>query len=342
MTRPTVHDIARVSGVSLATVDRVLNARPGVRAVTIARVQDAITEIGYVRDAAAANLARQRSFTFVFVLPDVASGFLRAMRAEITDGMPHQNLDRVVIRLVDVPPHDPQAMVATLDALAAEGVDGVAVMAPETPQTRDALRRLRAAGTRVVTLASDLPASDRDHFVGVNNVAAGRTAGVLMGRFLGPQPGRVIVLAGSMLARDHAERRLGFDRVIQTDFPQLHVLPSLEGRDNADIIAAILPAALSAHPGVRGIYAIGAGNRGLIRTLHAMGLARDLVVVAHELSPPARLALEDGTFDAVITQDVGHMVRSAIRVLRAYAEDRAIIVAQERIRIDIFLRENLP
>ena len=35
--RPTVHDIATEAGVSLATVDRVLNRRPGVRAVTRAR-----------------------------------------------------------------------------------------------------------------------------------------------------------------------------------------------------------------------------------------------------------------------------------------------------------------
>ncbi|MEL6316609.1 MAG: LacI family DNA-binding transcriptional regulator, partial [Pseudomonadota bacterium] len=37
MSRPTVHDIARVAGVSLATVDRVLNERPGVREKTIVK-----------------------------------------------------------------------------------------------------------------------------------------------------------------------------------------------------------------------------------------------------------------------------------------------------------------
>ena len=36
--RATVHDVARAAGVSLATVDRVLNGRPGVRAITAEKV----------------------------------------------------------------------------------------------------------------------------------------------------------------------------------------------------------------------------------------------------------------------------------------------------------------
>ena len=66
--KPTVNDIARVAGVSLATVDRVLNRRPGVRAVTVQKVHKAIDERGYVRDTAAANLARKRVYNFLFVL----------------------------------------------------------------------------------------------------------------------------------------------------------------------------------------------------------------------------------------------------------------------------------
>ncbi|MGO7428896.1 LacI family DNA-binding transcriptional regulator, partial [Rhizobium ruizarguesonis] len=48
--RPTVHDIAAAAGVSLATVDRVLNQRPGVRNVTREKVETAIRELGYARD----------------------------------------------------------------------------------------------------------------------------------------------------------------------------------------------------------------------------------------------------------------------------------------------------
>ena len=60
------------------------------------------------------------------------------------------------------------------------------------------------------------------------------------------------------------------------------------------------------------------------------------------LSDANRKALIRGTIDAVINQDPGHEVRSAIRVLIAKADNVPLIEAQERIRIDIFLRDNLP
>ncbi len=65
-------------------------------------------------------------------------------------------------------------------------------------------------------------------------------------------------------------------------------------------------------------------------------------VIAHELTRHTRAALNDGLIDAVLNQDAGHEVRSAIRVLKAKADGVAVIDAQERICIDIFLKDNLP
>ena len=45
--RATVHDVARTAGVSLATVDRVLNGRPGVRPETAVRVESAIKALDF-------------------------------------------------------------------------------------------------------------------------------------------------------------------------------------------------------------------------------------------------------------------------------------------------------
>ena len=60
------------------------------------------------------------------------------------------------------------------------------------------------------------------------------------------------------------------------------------------------------------------------------------------MTPYAREALHAGTMDAVITQNVGHVVRSALRVLRAKTDRVPINLSQEQIRIEIVIRENLP
>ncbi len=56
---------------------------------------------------------------------------------------------------------------------------------------------------------------------------------------------------------------------------------------------------------------------------------------------PAR-ALLDGVADAVINQDAGHELRSAFRLALARLNKERVVFDQERIRIDIFVKENLP
>lgn len=341
MSRPTVNDLAKAAGVSLATVDRVLNARPGVRDQTIRRVNEAIKQIGYVRDVTAANLARQRRYRFAFVLPEAPGEFVSLLRAAVREAAVSSIVDRTDLTVVSVPPDDPHVLVKALRRLGAQEVDGVAILAPETPHLRDEIAHLKEKGVAVVALVSDLPHTDRDHFVGIDNIAAGRTAAVLMGRFLGRSEGSVLVLASSMQAISNAERRLGFDQVMAEQFPGIEVLPSLEGHDDPDIIRRVVSNLLDARPDAAGIYSVGTGNGVLIDILKQRDIGQDIVVIGHELTRNTSRALNDGVFDAVISQNVGHIARSALRVLRAKTDGIGILPAQERIRIEIILRENL-
>ena len=336
-----MNDIARVAGVSLATVDRVLNERPGVRSATIEKVRKAITDLGYVRDTAAANLARRRVYNLLFVLPDTPNEFVVALKNQIADQALKSVNERTRISVTSVAPFEPEDLVKVLDRVDPLEIDGVAVFGPETPSVRDAVKRLRDRGVAVLALVSDLPSSERDHFVGIDNISAGRTAAQLMGRFIRGS-GKILVITGSRLARDHLERRQGFDLVMAEDFPRLDVVASIEGRDDPSIIYGLLPEVFASYPDLRGVYSSAAGNAGLIKYLSEHKPTEDFVVIAHELTPMSRRALQDGTFDALINQDTGHIVRSAVRILRATADNVPFNMAQERIRIDIYLKENIP
>ena len=341
MAKPTVHDIARKAGVSLATVDRVLNARPGVRGETVARVQRAVDDLGYVRDINAANLARQRHYRFVFILPEGDTQFLDALEAAVKQAAPGLIDRRCDIEVIRTSFTEPQALAGIEDQITRSMADGVAIMGRETPDIQGLIARLKSRGTSVATLVTDQPNSQRDYFIGIDNVAAGRTAGVLLGKFLGATGGKIAVLVNSIQSRDMIDRRSGFEEVMSSRFPALHVLPSLEGHDDRETVASVLSECVNREGPLVGVYCAGAGTRGVTRVIRDRGLSKSVVVVAHELTPHCRAALVDGTIDAVITQNVGHLARSAIRVLRAKCDQSEIIESQEKIRIEIAIAENL-
>ena len=111
------------------------------------------------------------------------------------------------------------------------------MVATDSPDVRAAVDRLVRERIPVVTLVSDLTGSQRHHFAGIDNIAAGRTAASLMGRFLaGRERATVAVLAGSMLVRDHRERLEGFRKRHGRDFADLAILPVIEGQDDPDVV----------------------------------------------------------------------------------------------------------
>lgn len=339
--KPTVHDIARTAGVSLATVDRVLNDRPGVRARTRERVMEAMNALGYVRDVGAANLARGRLYQFDFLLPDNDNTFMLNLRAEVALATERALAERILINLVPVPAFDEAALVCALDASTARKPDGVAFVAVDTDPVRAACARLHEQGIHAVTLVSDLGHSAREHYVGVDNNAAGRTAARLLGLFANGTDGVIAVVAGSLRVRDHRERFEGFCTAMTEDFPQRRILPVLEGLDEDARVERLVGALLAERDDIAGLYSLGAGNGGLFRGLAAHRGKRPLVI-AHERDEATSRALEQGLVHAVLAQDAGHEIRSAIRILKASADRLSIVPGQEHIRIEIFLKDNLP
>ena len=341
MGKTTLQDVAREAGVSLATVDRVLNGRAGVHARTVQRVQSAIERLNYQPDRLASRLARARDYRFEVILPAGANEFMRMLEAEFRITADRYVHERVRISITHVDVFDGEALAAALERLPTE-LDGVALVALDHPAVTEAVNGLVERGVVVVTLVSDLPGTRRAHFIGIDNYAAGRTAATLLGRFLGHRSGKVGLIAGSLSLRDHIERQYGFEQVIAREYPDLVLLPLREARDDDARVRDVAGGLLAEHDSLVGIYNVGAGTPGIVAALEESGRARDIVFIAHELTPFNRRHLVRGTIDAVINQDAGHMARSAARILLASREAMPIIAGQERIRIDIFIRDNVP
>ncbi|WP_171124715.1 MULTISPECIES: LacI family DNA-binding transcriptional regulator [unclassified Ruegeria] len=339
--RPTTKDLAKAAGVSLATVDRVLNNRPGVRKKTVKAVNEAIDKIGFVRNLSAANLAKSKRYRFRFMLPRRGDLFISELRERISETDRGLAAEGIEISHQEISQADPHLIARTLLKLSPDKVDGIALMAPESPQVRDAAIRLQEKGVQVVHLISgQLEMSDMD-FVGIDNRAAGATAARLIGRFICGRQGKVMVVSETMNARDSLERRHGFDQVLKQDYPNLIALPSLETHGDQSRAQEIVLNTLRNNQDVIAAYIMSSEARSPLNALHCKTDHGELVVIAHELTERTRSALLNKEVDAIIAQNPGHLVRSSVRLLRARCDNREIMQSQEQIRIEILIQENL-
>lgn len=340
MLRPTTKDLAQAAGVSRATVDRVLNGRDGVKKKTIDRVQKAIDELGFVRNLQAANLAKSQNYRFIFALPRSGDQFLEQIKRHIAEAGPVFAEDNIWCEVHQIDDNDPHSISGYLASLSSDDAAGIAIMSPETPQVRDAITRLQERGVPALPFVSNQTMMGAG-WVGIDNRAAGATAGVLLGQFTGRCEGSVLVISESMQSRDSLERRLGFDEEINANFPHLHALPSLETYGNEDRARQIIASSLETNTDVVGIYVMASEARIPLSIVADLGCDPSVVKIAHERTPFTETALREGRLDGVIAQDAGHLVRSAIRRLKSNVDRRKTLQSQENIRIEILLRTNI-
>lgn len=313
--RATIKMIAEQAGVSIGTVDRVLHNRPYVKPEVRERVLQVMEELDYRPNRMASALALSgTSRRFAVVQPawegyvgDAIAAGISKFREERRD----YNLSVAVRtyrqgRTVECLRH--------LEELAAEGVQGIALCASDCPAVRQALADLSRRRIPVVTFNSDIAGAERLCFVGENAHRAGRLAGEIASKFLGPEDRVLLVYAGPEYA-GHKGRADGFlDRLGELGFPRAGVRIAATHEDYDETLAAV-SAALAEDPGLRCIYMANRSVTACAEALRRAGLAGKVRLLAHDNSPEIRVLLREGVLDFTIDQNLSYQTRKALSVL---------------------------
>lgn len=247
-----IREIAQQAGLSTATVDRVLHGRAGVRAGTVAQVHRAIADLD--RQASQVRLGGATFFLDLVVLaPD---RFSRAVRAALEAELP--TLRPAVVRARFHFRQDGGAadLMGVLDGIARRGSSGVLLKAPDDPAVVAAVARLQARGIPVVTFVTDLPASRRVAYVGMDDRAAGATAAYLL-TALAPESGGVLVSLSRSTFRGEGDREQGFRATLRELAPQVPVHVAEGGDGLEPPTGAAVAAVLARAPGIDAVYSVG-------------------------------------------------------------------------------------
>ncbi|OJU39517.1 MAG: hypothetical protein BGN97_05500 [Microbacterium sp. 69-10] len=303
-----VRDVAALAGVSRQTVSRVLNEHPEVAEATRRRVLSAMAELGYRMNNAARALGTRRSRT-LGVLASNAEQYGPSRSIAAIEASARAAGYWVSAAFAEA--GDADAVVAAVDHLIAQGMDGIVVVAPHA-RTLEALDALRI-DVPIVTLHS----SGRGARGLSVDQAAG--AGLAVAELADAGHARIAHLAGPADWLEAESRADGFAAELAAR--GLEPGPVVEGDWSAASGYAATGAIIDA-----GVTAVFCANDqmalGLLGGLHEAGMRvpRDISVVGFDDIPDAAYYWPQLT---TVRQDFAELARRAVAVVIAEADAAA-------------------
>ncbi len=130
--RPTIIDVAKLAGVSKATVARVLNGQEElVKEATRERVNLAAEQLGYVRNAIAGSLRTDRTYVVALSIPDITNPFWPEVARGVQDTTEAEGYTTVIVN-TDWKSDREQSM---LNMVRRNRFDGLIINVVDTPIT---------------------------------------------------------------------------------------------------------------------------------------------------------------------------------------------------------------
>lgn len=202
---PTIKDVARLAGVSTATVSAAINETSYVSPRLKERVAEAILQLGYSPSGTARSLRTQTTRLIGVIVADITNLFFAQLVRNF--GSAAQALGYLV--LLCETDHDEAKEIASLNLLAAHRVDGV-ILAPTGPTANYFQPPFSNFAKPIVTVDRLIPSAPFDA-VSIDNQAAGFdvTDYILT---LGHK--RIAIIAGARHLANTSERLAGFTRAL--------------------------------------------------------------------------------------------------------------------------------
>ncbi|CAM3420147.1 transcriptional regulator [Rouxiella silvae] len=332
MKKPTLEMLAKMAGVGVATVDRVLNERGGVSPEKAQKVLLAAQSLGLKR---VLPDVYQHPWQIEVILSANISHFFQTMAGEFSQLADTLGYRRITLHRTFFPENQPEKLAEHLYQCC-DKRDGIVVFAQDYPVIYEALEHCKAQGVPVITIVTDLPDAARLCHVGINQLQAGRTAGLMMSKMLN-QPGEVIMVSGSFDYRAHRQRIEGFHDVMQQRAAHIILREVLLGLDDRAIIGSLLEQSLQRSKNVVGIYNTGLGNSEIGKVLDNYNLSGKCTFITYELYSVTRSQLQNNILSLTLDQNARQHAQLATELLLRHLESGLIPDTYREGKVDFRL-----
>lgn len=340
--RPTIKDLAQAAGVSVSTVNRVINNPDAVRESTQEIVLQAAEKIGFyglgsIRHALAKN---REALRLGILLQQGNRAFYRDLGAALRQAAEDYAERKIDLTLEFMDDLSPDHVSARLLAIGDE-CDAVALVAAEHPLVSNAIDIVLEKDVPVSGLIAPLTARGNVGYIGLDNWKVGRTAAWAFDKIC-KTPGKVGILVGNHRYRNQDLNESGFRSYFREHNLGFTLLEPRSTYESAAVARELTEHLFNEHPDMCGLFISGGGVTGALAALRDAELPKDFVSVGYELIEPTRKGLIDGTLTLVISHPLTAFARGTIDGM-ANATKSGHPTSAPRIHLDfdIHTSENL-
>lgn len=300
----TIKEIAKLTGVSRGTVDRVVNGRPGVKPETEKRIRLLMEELEYRPNAAGKMLAaRKKKLRIAFLVvhgpefvffADVLSA-ARERAVELRDlGV---TVDFYLIRQFD-----DLSLNRLLREVEESAPDGVAALPLRAAPFVEFMTRMNTKHVPVVFFNLDEDFTQRLSYVGCDYVQSGRVAAGLCALCAGGEGEVGVATYDDVNTASFTARMGGFHEEMYQYTPKLTLAdggsPAIFKNGDFSAVEDLL----SRHPDMNALYLVNLGDFSVCRAVRKAAGSRNLAIITNDLIADQREMLTDGTISATISQ----------------------------------------
>lgn len=338
----TMKEIAAIAGISVGTVERALNNKPGVSAKTRERVLDIANSLHYKPNRIGRALVnRNKGIRYGVILEPVSNPFFQDIKTGIDEMKTELEEVGISTDVFCMNTHREGEMLELLQYLHECKVSGIVVNVLDSPAIRHQIHAMRQDGIRIVTCSSDLTNHDRDCFVGFQHEKSGRVAAELLSKF-NADKGNFLVIIGFDSLTSHMQRLSGFRAKLSESYPESSIADVIEISENDEVAMASTLHQLEIHPEINGIFVTSYGIRGVIQAVLRKGREKDIRIICYDKSDLTISYMQNGVLDALIYQSPVDQGKMALSMLNEYVTNPSESLPQEYTTdISILLCENL-
>ena len=256
----------------------------------------------------------------------VASGPGPYWQAAVTGAKAAGRDHRVKLQL-EIPEGSESAerQTAILGMLGVGEFDGVALSPVDPERKTPLINQMVRDGKKVVTFDSDAPLSDRQSYIGTNNLDAGRACATLA-KEAAPEGGKVAVLLANLSKQNMLDRKQGFEeRINDSDgkqaeepAPKFEVVGYFADNGNSERCATIIRDTLAEHPDLTCFVGMTARSGPvLLKVLGETDKLGQIKVIAFDDANETLDGIEAGHIYATVAQDPYKYGYEAVATLAA-------------------------